>query len=88
VLCTAVRSRCQSPGAAHCPILLPSTLFGKPPESPTCTAGLLPWRIRLPWIVLVTTPFESGSAATIRHDDVAVHDVAEEAELGPVSADR
>ena len=57
-----IRGRCQSPGAVHCPSLRPPTVFGKPIESPTCTAGLLPWQIRFPEIVLVTTSIASGSS--------------------------
>ena len=47
--------------SAHCPILRPATVFGKPPESPNCAAGLLPKQSRLPPIVFVTTSVGSGS---------------------------
>jgi hypothetical protein len=33
---------------AHWPVLLPVTWFGRPSESPTCGAGVLPVQFRLP----------------------------------------
>jgi hypothetical protein len=50
---------------AHWPVLRPVTWFGLPSESPTCGAGELPAQFRLPWIVLLTYSFASGSSVSV-----------------------